>query len=123
MAKPYSEDLRNHVARAIKDGGSVRQIAERFSIAPSTVAKWSKRLRETGSVASAKFGGHRKPCLEAHSEFILAQIDEVPHLTLHRLKDLLADRGVVVSHDTVWRFLRRAGRSFKKNDIRQRTAS
>ena len=41
----------------------------------------------------------------------LAHIEKVPHLTLHRLKDLLAaERGVVVSHDTVWRFLRGEGR-------------
>ena len=31
----------------------------------------------------------------------------------------LAARGIAVSHDTVWRFLRRQGRSFKKNRIRQ----
>jgi len=38
---------------------------------------------------------------------------------LHKLKDMLAARGIAVSHDTVWRFLRREGRSFKKNRIRQ----
>ena len=48
-----------------------------------------------------------------------AQLEEVPHLTLHKLKDMLAARGIAVSHDTVWRFLRREGRSFKKNRIRQ----
>jgi transposase len=34
------------------------------------------------------------------------------------LKDLLAKRGIMVSHDTVWRFLRREGQSFKKNALR-----
>jgi hypothetical protein len=47
----------------------------------------------------------------------MAQLEEVPHLTLRRLKDLLAARGIAVSHDTVWRFLRREGRSFKKNAL------
>jgi transposase len=42
------------------------------------------------------------------------QLEAVPHLTLHKLKDMLAARGIAVSHDTVWRFLRRQGRSFKK---------
>jgi putative transposase len=119
MAKPYSDDLRARVAAAISAGETSRAIADRFEIAPSTVVKWSQRLRETGSVAPAKFGGHRKSALDAHRDFILSQIDEVPHLTLHRLKDLLAERGISVSHDTVWRFLRRAGLSFKKNTIRQ----
>jgi transposase len=123
MAKPYSDDLRSRVAAAIADGASYRSIAERFGVAASTVAKWSKRVRETGSPAPAKFGGHRTCSLDAHRAFVLEQIEEVPHLTLHRLKDLLAQRGIAVSHDTVWRFLRREGRSFKKNALRGRATA
>ncbi len=46
------------------------------------------------------------------------------HLPPRRLSNadmvaMLAARGIAVSHDTVWRFLRREGRSFKKNRIRQ----
>ena len=118
MAKPYSADLRTRVAAAIADGDTCRSIAERFAIAPSTVAKWSKRVRETGSPAPAKFGGYRTCTLEPHRAFILAEIEKVSHLTLHGLKDLLAKRGIMVSHDTVWRFLRREGQSFKKNALR-----
>ena len=119
MAKPYSNDLRQRVARAIASGATCRCIAEQFAIAPSTVVKWSKRVRETGSAAPAKFGGYRTCTLEPHRDFVLSQLEEVPHLTLHKLKDMLAARGITVSHDTVWRFLRRQGRSFKKNRIRQ----
>jgi len=119
MAKPYSDDLRARVATAILAGETSRAISDRFEIAPSTVVKWSQRLRDTGSLAPAKLGGHRKCVLDAHRDFILSRINEVPHLTLHRLKDLLAERGVSVSHDTVWRFLRREGLSFKKNALRQ----
>ena len=118
MAKPYSNDLRERVAAAIASGDSCRAIAEQYKIAPSTVVKWSKRVRETGSAAPAKFGGYRSCTLEPHRGFVLAQIEEVPHLTLHKLKDMLAAHGITVSHDTVWRFLRREGRSFKKNRIR-----
>lgn len=118
MAKPYSEDLRRRIADAIAEGESCRSIAERFSIAPSTVVKWAKRMRETGSPAPAKFGGHKTCSLAPHRAFVLTQIEAVPHLTLHRLKALLVERGVMVSHDTVWRFLRREGRSFKKNALR-----
>jgi len=118
MAKPYSDDLRLRVAAALSTGETSRTISDRFEIAPSTVVKWSQRLRETGSISPAKFGGYRKCTLDAHRAFILRQIDEVPHLTLHSLKNLLAERGITVSHDTVWRFLRREGLSFKKNAIR-----
>lgn len=114
MAKPYSEDLRARVRTAIGEGGSLRSIAERFDLAPSTVITWAKRIRDTGSIAPAKFGGHKRCRLEAHRSVVLNLIENTPHLTLHRLKALLAARGVAVSHDTVWRFLRREGLSFKK---------
>ncbi len=118
MAKPYSDDLRERVVMALGKGESRRAIAARLRIAPSTVVNWAKRLSETGSVAPARFGGYRKHVLEPHRDFILHQIETTSHLTLHGLKDLLAERGVHVSHDTVWRFLRREGLSFKKNAVR-----
>ena len=117
MAKPYSNDLRSRVADAIAQGETCRTIADRFDLAPSTVIKWAKRLRETGSIAPAKFGGHLSCRLNAHRDFVHDQIEAIPHLTLHGLKDLLAERGVMVSHDTVWRFMRREGLSFKKNAV------
>ena len=70
------------------------------------------------SMTPGKVGGHRKPVLNAHRSFIRERIDQMPHLTLHKLADELAARGVRVSHDTVWRFLRAKGLSFKKNAIR-----
>ena len=115
MAKPYSDDLRARVQAAIGEGDSLRSIAERYDLAPSTVITWAKRIRDTGSIAPAKFGGHKRCRLEPHRASVLDLIETTPHLTLHRLKDLLAERGVVVSHDTVWRFLRQHGLSFKKN--------
>lgn len=90
MAKPYSDNLRVRVSAAIADGKSSRSSAERYDIAPSTVVKSPKRVRETGSPAPAKFGGHRTCSLDPHRDLVLEQIDDVPHLTLHRLKDLLS---------------------------------
>ncbi len=59
-------------------------------------------------------GGHRKRVLEPHRAFIVERIRQTPHLTLHGLKDELAARGVRVSHNAVWLFLRREGQRFKK---------
>lgn len=63
-------------------------------------------------------GGHRKPVLEPHRAYIVEHLGQTPHLTLHGLKDALAARGVMVSHTTVWFFLRREGLRFKKNTVR-----
>jgi putative transposase len=118
MTRPLSNDLRERVVAAIEAGESCRSVAARFGIAVSSAVKWSQRFRATGSVAPGKMGGHRKRVLEPHRAFIVERIKQTPHLTLHGLKDELTARGVKVSHDTVWQFLRREGLCFKKNTVR-----
>ena len=118
MARPLSNDLRERVVAAFEAGESCRSVAGRFGVAVSSVVKWKQRWRATGSVAPGKMGGHRKRVLEPHRDFILERIEHTPHLTLHGLKDELASRGIVVSHNAVWLFLRREGLRFKKNVAR-----
>jgi len=117
MTRPLSNDLRERVVAAVCGGESCRSVAARFGVAVSSVVKWSQRYRATGSVAPGKMGGHRKRVLEPHRTFIKQRIAQTPHLTLHRLKDELAARGINVSHNAVWLFLRREGLSFKKNAV------
>jgi len=117
MAQPLSNDLRARVVMAAEVGESCRAVAARFGVAVSSVVKWSQRHRLTGSVAPGKMGGHRKLTLAPHRAFIVERIEQTPHLTLNRLKDELAARGVKVSHNAVWMFLRREGLTFKKNAV------
>jgi transposase len=119
MARPLSEDIRERVVAAVAQGASTRAVAARFGVAVSSVVKWTQRYRSTGSVAPGKMGGHRKPVLEPHRAFIMERLGQTPHLTLHGLKAELAARGVKVSHNAVWQFLRREGLRFKKNAVRQ----
>ena len=118
MTRPLSNDLRERVVAAVAAGESCRSVAARFGVAVSSAVKWSQRYRATGSVAPGKMGGHRKRVLEPHRAFIVERINQTPHLSLHRLKDELAARGVKVSHNAVWQFLRREGLRFKKNAVR-----
>jgi transposase len=119
MTRALSNDLRERVVAAVGAGESCRSVAARFGVSVSSVVKWSQRYRATGSVAPGKMGGHRRRVLEPHRAFIVERIGQSPHLTLHRLKDELAARGVAVSHNAVWQFLRREGLSFKKNTVRR----
>jgi len=118
MVKPYSNDLRQRAVAAMVGGECARVIGERFGVAKSSVIKWHQRYRETGSVAPARMGGHRKRKLDPHRDFIMDAIEHTSHLTLHGLKDLLGTRDVFVSHNAVWHFLKREGLSFKKNTVR-----
>jgi len=119
MSKPYSNDLRERVVAAVNTGETCRVVAKRFDVGVSSVVRWSQRLRATGSVAPGKMGGHVRPVLEPHRDFIVERINQTPHLTLHGLKDELAARGIVVSHNAVWKFLRREGLRFKKKPHRR----
>jgi transposase len=118
MTRPLSNDLRERVVAAVQGGESCRSAAARFGVAVSSVVKWCQRYRATGSVRPGKMGGHRKPVLEPHRAFIKERLDQTTHLTLHKLKDELTARGVIVSHNAIWLFLRREGLRFKKNTIR-----
>jgi transposase len=118
MTRPLSNDLRERVVAATLAGESCRAVAERFGVGVSSVVRWSQRYRKTGTVAPGKIGGHRKPVLEPYRAFIVERLERTPHLTLHGLKDELSARGVKVSHNAVWLFLRREGLRFKKNAVR-----
>jgi transposase len=109
MTAPLSNDLRERVVAAVLNGEAVRCVAARFEVASSSVVKWSQRHRATGSVRPGKMGGHRKRILEAHRRFIAERLEQNPHLTLHGLKAELASRGITVSHNTIWKFVRNEG--------------
>lgn len=123
MGKYYSLDLRERAVAAYSGGESCRSVGARFRIAPSTVVKWAALLKRQGDLKPGKVGGHREALLGPHRDFILERIADTPHLTLYRLVDLLGARGVRVSHDTVWRFLRAEGLSFKKKPVRAGAAA
>ncbi len=118
MAGPLSVDLRERVVGAVVAGESCRSAAARFGVSVSSAIKWSRRYRSSGSVVPDRMGGGRRPILDGHRTFILERIAQAPHLTLHGLKDELAARGVKVSHNAVWLFMRREGLSFKKSPVR-----
>ena len=118
MTAPLSNDLRERVVSEVLAGESCRSVADQFGVAVSSVVKWTQRYRASGSVAPGQMGGHRKRILEPHRAFIVERLAQKPHLTLHGVKAELAVRGVPVSHDTVWQFLRREGLRFKKNAVR-----
>ncbi len=123
MVRPYSNDLRERVVAAVEAGDSCRVVASRFGVAISSVVKWHQRFRVTGSVAPGKMGGHVRPKLEPHRAFLAERVAQMPHVTLHGLKAELAARGVKVSHNTIWEFLRREGLRFKKKPRGRRTVA
>ena len=118
MARPLSMDLRERVVARHEAGESTRSVASLFGIAPSTVSKWAKLRRETGSVRPAKFGGYRPRLLEPYRETVHALVAQKPHRSLRALREELAALGIKVSEETVRTFLHAERLSFKKNRLR-----
>ena len=83
-----SMDIRAKVMKAIVGGMSRRQAAARFDIGPATAVRWAKRVETSGSIAPSKMGGDRRSQrIEAHADFIRAQIEEQPDLTIMELRE------------------------------------
>ena len=60
MVRPYSNDLRERLVRAVLRGGlSCHQAAAQFGVAISTAINWVRRFRGTGSVEPDQIGGYR----------------------------------------------------------------
>ena len=113
--RPYSGDLRERVGRALDRGLSARAAARLLDVSESTGVKWAQQWRETGALKPGKVGGHKRPLLEAERDWLLARIEREKDLTLHELLAVLREeRGVVVCCDTLWRYLKRCGKTFKK---------
>src|SRR5437588_10840095 len=88
MPAPLSGDLRERIVAAIRDGSSMRGAAARFSVSPSSAIKLMARFRATGSVAPARYGGHRRPVLLPHEELLRALVSERPDITRASWRDL-----------------------------------
>ena len=104
-----SMDIREKVMKAVAGGMSRRQTAARFDIGPATAVRWAKRIETTGEVAPLKMGGDRgSQRIEAHADFILAQIEKKPDMTIMELREKIKERhGFAFGYGTVWRFLAR----------------
>jgi transposase len=115
MTAPLSQDLRERIVRAVEGGSSIRQAAARYEVSPSAAVKLLRRVRETGSVAPDRIGGHRRPVLEPHQDLLRSLVEARPAITLAELQTELRARTIVVSAlSTIHHALRRLGFTRKK---------
>jgi putative transposase len=114
MPAPLSRDLRERIVAAISDGSSMRGAAA-VSVNPSSAIKLMARFRATGSVAPARYGGHRRPILSPHEDLVRALVAERPDMTLAEIRDeLRRQRGISVCLATIHVRLHRLGLRYKK---------
>jgi putative transposase len=115
MTAPYSIDLRERALARKAAGDTNREIAAALMISASCVSKWTKRKRETGSLAPAQVGGYKPRTLSGDcAQWLRERIASGP-VTLRGLTAELAERGIKTQPRAVWVFLHAEGLSFKKN--------
>jgi transposase len=85
MAKPYSQDLRDRLIRAVLAGQSRRAAARSFDVSPSCVIKFMRQFETTGSCRPRKFGGHKRHALAEHEDKVRALVAAQPDLTITEL--------------------------------------
>jgi transposase len=124
MPGPYSEDLRERLVRAVKEGVSARGAARMFRVSESSGVKWVQRWRKLRTVKASATRGHRKSPLDEHETWLLELIVPQPDLTLEEIRALLLQqKGLAVGIGSVWRFYDRHGIAFKKKSAGRRAGS
>ncbi len=115
MARPLSNDLCERVIARWPVGSTIRTVALAFGWAPSTVSKWARRHRSTGSVRPAQFGGYKRRLLEPHRETVGKLVAAKPDRSVDELRVALAALRIDVQAEALRRFLHAEGLSFKKS--------
>ncbi len=115
MGRPYSDDLRERVVKAVIKGGLSRhQAAAQFGVGISTAINWVRRFRETGSVKPDQVGGYRpKKIAGSHRDWLVQRCRKAD-FTVRGLVSELAERGLKVDYRTMWEFVHAEKLSYKK---------
>jgi len=118
--KQYSADLRERLLGAIDGGLPLAEAARLFRICPSTIGRWRRRQRETGTVAAAPRPGRTPRIVPAQAAALQAQVAAASDATLaQHCARWATEQGVAVSVATMSRAIRRLGITVKKSPARQ----
>ena len=125
MAKSYSGDLRRRVVLAVLEEGQPRAaVAQRFTVARSTVYRWVEAAVAEGRLEAKPMQGGPKLVIRDEIETALRRlVAEDPHLTQAEYRDRLAgETGVRLHPWTLGRALRRLRLTRKKEDAARHRA-
>jgi transposase len=90
------------VVGAIEGGTTIPEAAEQCGVSLSSVVRFLKLQRETGSVGSAKFGGYKDFALAAHEDLVRQLVPEQPDITLAELEDRLTRKKITIGKSSAY---------------------
>lgn len=112
--KPYSQDLRIRIVKAVEDGMSKSGVARLLGVSLSSVKRYC-RIADRGAPLAPRKGGGRPPKTDETIRRLLeADVKERPAATVaERRRFLQSLTGKGLSDSTVGRLLKRLGFSQK----------
>jgi transposase len=107
MPKPYSEDLRLRIVKAVESGKTTRAVSAIYQVSPSFVSKVHQLWKQTGGVQGKQIGGYRHALLEPYEAAIREQLAHSPSMTLKELQNWLEnEQNISVSMSAIAKFIR-----------------
>ncbi len=112
--KPYSEDLRVRIVRAVEEGMSKSAAARLFGVSLSSVKRYARIAGRGSSLAPRKGGGRPPKADETIRKLLEEDVKERPAATIpERCRLLRSTTTKSLSTSTVKRLLKRMGFSQK----------
>jgi len=113
--KPYSEDLRRRIVKAVREGGVSKSAAARlFDVSLSSVKRYTK-LANRGASLEPRKGGGRPPKVDRTTQKLLEEdVQKRPAATVSERRHFLERlTGKSLGDSTIRRALKRLGFSQK----------
>ena len=112
--KPYSEDLRARIVKAVQEGMSKSGAARLFGVSLSSVKRYVRIARRGKSLKPGKGGGRPPKADGTMRKLLEGDVKERPAATVpQRRRFLQSATGKALSDSTVGRLLKRMGFSQK----------
>ena len=125
MPGPLPIELRQRVVNDYEENGGYQKVADRFYVSIMSVRRWVKLHKETQSLKHKPYRGCHHPNIKPDQMDDLARISkENPDATLEELTAIWnAKNGTRIHSSSIWRGLKKAKITFKKNIFGNRTGS
>jgi transposase len=119
--KPYSEDLRERIVKAVEAGTTSKSGAARlFGVSLSSVKRYTRIVHRGGSLKPKKGGGRPPKTDQTTKKLLEEDVKERPAATVaDRRRFLQSATGNALSDSTVLRLLKKMGFS-QKNGVWRR---
>ena len=112
---PYSIDLRERIVKAVDEGQSSEEVAERYEIGERTVRRYVQRRKERGNLEADVSPGRPREIDQDQETALLKQSEKYPDATLEKhCERWEKHKKVKVSPATMCRSLQRLGQTRKK---------